>query len=466
MKYTKISLMLSLVGLTMIATTPTSGERIWNILAQTEDIAITTDSKFDTITLDFTGVFTALQEIDNRVTQDVSKLDEISIATFDPFIFTTAMLSKLEITQSLIAPIESSIDSLDDCIGTAITQENVGTTGFSITTPGRYFLAENITFSPASDIPVIDIDADEVFFDLGGFTITQGNTQLGAIGIVVQSPHRNIVITNGTIRNMLGGGILTNSGDVSNLILRNLTILNAGIGPGASGNSADGIECLAGTNLIVDNIICDTCQDEGLDLTTRDNGIVMDSSFSNCRGTTGGGLQVDDGAQHILITDCIAIANKGSGFARSGPGNNPSNVYLNCQALTNDITGFDVSACPRAVILHSVANGNGDDGILSNSSDQVITKNLCIGNGRNGIRITGNNDNKFIFRNTLIENGADNIDETNAGADNSYLGNYAFSSTGANYTTAGGSVINSTAVTTSSAFSTQPAFWRNIDASP
>jgi hypothetical protein len=470
MKYTKISLLLSLVSLNILAGIPTSGERIWDILAQTEDIAITTDSKLDIIALDFAGVFTALQEIDNRVIEDVSKLDDIGIATLDPFAFTTAMLSKLEITQSLIPPIESATDSLDDCIGVAITQANVGTTGFSITTPGRYFLAENITFSPASAIPAIEIDADEVFLDLGGFTITQGNSQLGVYGVEVLGVHRNVVITNGTIRNTLGEGIFTNSG-VNNVILRNLAILNAGIGPGGSGDLTDGMDLLGGNNYIIENVLCDNCQDEGIDINNIDYGMVNDCTFSTNRGVEGG-IVFDLSASYFLVINCLSTANDNSGFSFNA---NPlGHVFLNCQALANGQHGFnfgDGANATNSIILHSVATGNNLDGI-NIGKDSAITQcvvayNFSANNGRNGIRVENNGtDRNFFFRNTLIENGATNIDEVSSGAENSYLGNYAYSSTGANYNTSGGSTINSTAVSTSSAFSTQPVFWRNVSASP
>ncbi len=94
----------------------------------------------------------------------------------------------------------------DGCSSTPISQASVGVTGFTITSSGAYKLVSNITFSPASALPAITINADNVTLNLQCFTIAQGNATAGVTGIQV-GDHQNIKILNGAINGMTGDGI-------------------------------------------------------------------------------------------------------------------------------------------------------------------------------------------------------------------------------------------------------------------
>lgn len=477
MKKTYVTLTLFFTHM-FFAQAPEPGEPLWNILAQTQDSQCTTDSKLDNLSLDFSGVFTALAVINSQLSTDISKLEEIAIVTIDPFIALNAIESKLEIAESLIDPIQSTADLLDDCIGIPITQADVGTTGYSITTGGKYFLAENITFSPASGIPAIEIDADNVTLDLNGFTITQGNNQMNVIGVEIINARADILIQNGTIRNTIGEGISCTT-NFNNLTLNNLNILNAGVGTAGMGiDASDGIalgsETTSSQNLIITNCLVDNCQDEGIDMDRVTNIIIRDCIVNGARGDAGIGFRTQ--CQNIFITNCTLNNNLNSGLLIAAQLSAKNIVINGCRTFNNGADGFEIrqplSPSNIAFTNNQIYN-NGRHGInlIANTLPArpiqrcVIAYNYIANNVLDGIHLDKSNvDDNFVFRNTFVENGSNSIDNA-TGATNSFLGNYAFKSSGTNYV-AGGSTINSTAVNTNSAFSTQPVFWRNINATP
>lgn len=149
--------------------------------------------------------------------------------------------------------------------------------------------------------------------------------------------------------------------------------------------------------------------------------------------------------KNVLIHNCKSFSNR-DGIFINGPEDPGNIVIINCQVYNNTRYGMYFAG-----------------GEITERT--VVAYNYIANNGSDGVRIDASNINdNFFFRNTIVENGGNSINNA-AGAANSFLGNYAFKSSGTNYVN-GGSVINATTVTTSSAFGTQPAFWRNIDATP
>ena len=462
----------------LLAYGATPGEQLWQLLAQTIVSEKTTCSKLDDLSVDLTGVFTSLNTICDQLKSEISTLDSVAVASsVAPFSSIALIESKLEESLSLIDPIQSYADLLDDCIGTPITQADVGTTGYSITTGGKYFLAENITFSPASGIPAIEIDADNVTLDLNGFTITQGNMQMGVRGILVIGGHRDINVQNGTIRNTLGEGI-TFLPTFTNVHINNLNVLNAGVGPGGSIDGVDGIMIgdfgMICSNLVIENCLIDGCQDDGIDIVGVTNVIINNCKVSNARSS---GLVLKGLDRNVMLKDSVFFNNEQNGISLFGDGSTSFNfagknmVVSRCEVFSNKQHGIVIGGIESGggiCILNCDIYNNAVYGVRFfqvQTENCVVSQNYIANNGSDGIRLENAlNNNNFFFRNTIVENGGNSINNA-AGAVNSFLGNYAFKSSGTNYV-AGGSVINATTVTTSSAFGTQPAFWRNIDATP
>jgi len=90
-------------------------------------------------------------------------------------------------------------------LGTAITSVPV-----SITSPGLYYLTQNLTHSYTSAY-AITVHADDVTIDLNGFCITGPGKGSGInnSGIVVMNPRTNVEIRNGSIKAFGYGGIVS-----------------------------------------------------------------------------------------------------------------------------------------------------------------------------------------------------------------------------------------------------------------
>ena len=74
----------------------------------------------------------------------------------------------------------------------------------TISSPGSYFLTENIIATSGSN--GIRIDADHVTLDLNGFVV-DGNGQNSATGVFISSGRENVAVLNGTIQGWSDHGI-------------------------------------------------------------------------------------------------------------------------------------------------------------------------------------------------------------------------------------------------------------------
>ena len=142
-----------------------------------------------------------------------------------------------------------------------ITQANFNVT---ITNSGHYKLCENVTTG------IITISADNVIFDLGGYTANNVNIQISAgykniivkngtiigpiMGVNIGANTKNILIENLFIDTVVPNGdnpsyaIGVAAGPVSNLVIRNVTIYNGGFQnillTGVNALSLENISCV------------------------------------------------------------------------------------------------------------------------------------------------------------------------------------------------------------------------------
>ena len=121
----------------------------------------------------------------------------------------------------------------------------------TITAPGLYELGDNITFSPSVADSIISIQTSDVTLDLGGRILDQINTTTGVDGISVASGLSNIIIRNGSIRNVTNRGIFvdTSTANTARLTISDLVFTNC---------QNRGISFEGGFN--AENCIIDHCQ--------------------------------------------------------------------------------------------------------------------------------------------------------------------------------------------------------------
>jgi ribosomal protein L24 len=118
-------------------------------------------------------------------------------------------------------------------------------TTYTISSAGRYLMKDSAAFSPASGIPAISITVDNVILDLGGQTLSQGNSQADSIGINITTTTNNVIIKNGQIKGFTGESIKVGT-SCTNVTIENIHI-DSGIDTGISFAGSSGSEIVACT---------------------------------------------------------------------------------------------------------------------------------------------------------------------------------------------------------------------------
>ncbi len=292
-----------------------------------------------TVTVDFSSVFTVIDDIKSTVTSCCSTV-------FTNFQNTWTILESLGC----------------GCVTTPITQELLDANGgtLTLTSPGNYVLAENITSTGAF---ILTIASNNVTLDLCNRSIT-GNGSTTSVGIFVNPNLTNINILNGAIYNMITDGVRIISG-VNKFLVSNIrTFLCQRSGINVTGTAGSIVSTgiiencqaelcatrstgLAGLFLSnVNNIVVSggqynnngaagvTTQGAGIFLSTATSCIVSNASMSNNVGINAAGL-VLSGTGNVIescyANDSLATATA-VGF-KSGPGN--GNYFNNCVASRN-----------------------------------------------------------------------------------------------------------------------------------
>lgn len=185
----------------------------------------------------------------------------------------------------------------------------------AITKAGSYRLTSNLDLSAFSDTNAVEINADMVTLDLGGFVVTGDIvcTGTGATldcptgngsGVVVGNSFNGVTIFNGSVRNMSRFGIAS------------LGVAARIMGVNVRHNASDGFDL--GENTIVSNSIARENGGHGFDV--AHNALVSNSISS------GNKLNGFDLASRSSIRDSVASENGQRGYllsplARFGKGN-------------------------------------------------------------------------------------------------------------------------------------------------
>lgn len=330
-------------------------------------------------------------------------------------------------TWTILEAIEDAIGCL---AGNTITQQDVGTTGFVINTPGEYTLCENILYAPSSAVPAITIATNNVTLNLGNKTIQQTNATAGVSGVVVNISLAGIVIHNGSITDM----------------------------------TANGAEILSGgSNCVIEGVGFENCGASGLNVIGANNLVVRNSLFT---GNGANGLLVSTSNQ-VCILSSVANDNSADGFGLTGVGS--GNLIDTCKAFNNAGHGFNLTDIADGVIRNSIALDNSSDGIsLFNCFAIEVSANSSSRNTVNGINLQGNvgTSECYISNNTMIQNGGVNLIEQTLSGLNSILGNFAQNPNFAGNYCSALSAITTVTIRQSVPFVSSPARWDNINMIP
>lgn len=360
--------------------------------------------------------------------------------------------------ESLLNEININVVDLLDCDQNVvmISQADIP---YTITSPGRYCLVEDIAVTAGQNAITIDFDqiaSNITVIDLNNYTINGlvNGVPGGANGIVGiattppvgQSLPVGIEIINGKIVAFLEHGIYIPFG-VSVFLVENLTIQSCGLtgdpndggivignidepllSPVISntfvlgGSANDGLRLINPLNYLIINSATSLCGGNGVSIVGQNfavAGIVKRCIASGNNGT-GFITQMDDANASFI--DCVAASNGNGGYniagsqttftycrAKSNNGNgytitSDNNVFESCSASDNSLAGFAITAGVDNDIQNCVALGNDGDGYLISTAPNSLNNNTSSGNGGFGFNATivGNQ----IYANFANDNGA------------------------------------------------------------
>lgn len=369
--------------------------------------------------------------------------------------------------ETCCAELHSKIDEILNCTCCQhiITQADIDTGVYTITSQGVYCLASDVTFTVGNAI-TIDNTASDVILDLQGYTITGSFDAVNAI--LVSSATGGATIRNGSISGGVNGINIVTSTNVfienvriysptsygiqvfqSIVTIDGVAVSGAGVdgmyfaigvfsliqnseihGSGAVGLHIDGaFSCnvtnvsvfQSGTyNYLVESVTAPTagvsykgCVSEfsGLDgyfIAAGPVGI----SYSDCThffAQNGNGFTVAaNGGDNFLYTRCSSVAGI-NGFATDTASNTV--VYDACSAERNSNDGYSI-ACQTAMIRDSFASRNDNNGIslLPTSVQCQVIHSSALSNNNIGIEDLGTNNS--VYSNTATSNGVANYNGT------------------------------------------------------
>lgn len=467
----------------------TDFQETWTILDSISNILMadqlglqTISSKLSNLNLpvDLSGVYTVInsiivQEVTVNTQVDtynslVDALGSIIPTDFNGVFTTLNQVSTGLVTiNSQVDLMNSHVNTLETYFGIPIYNRDVGTTGYVITQPGRYYLAEDIIFTPTLDYSsaIYLSGIDDVTLDLNGQSLQQSsNSSAIASGIYVTHAN-NIRLQNGFLNNFYGGNgsILPKSSvdgvisldNVSNILIDGLNITNTRSSASDVGNSPQGIRFLD----IFENVVCKNCFFDNIigsgfscdyisatPASTNKNILLKNSFFNRCGNPTVFGAAVITNAVRNVCIENVTVYNSQHGIL----------CYLNTNvAISNSICNSAAIAGIRLLgehpnslgvsqngdIRNCIANYGQGSGIILGSTNLssvnfqgcTVMNNTVIGNlyGINVYR-EGNPQptlNNYIAFNSLINNNINMAETADTGTTgpNSILGNFAFNST-------------------------------------
>ena len=283
-----------------------------------------------TFSVDLTGVYTVVQEIEVEVADCCAQLTQ-------DFQETWTMIDQLgsdqNVTLSILATFVGPCDPIFITTQTVITEPGVYCLGVSLNVPGG--------------VP-ITINSDDVVLNTNGFSLS------GSRGISIGNGFTNIHIT--------GGGSIQNT-------------TNEGI-----------YVAPAATVVRIDHLYFNLCGGDAIRFDDQNQGCIV--SNVALRQLGGAGVHAiaakDMLIDSISVEDCVTLGTAVGVFLDSGPNNNVkvSNLFIaNC---TGDrffgVHGFNADNClVQNVVMLGCHSTNGDvQGVLFDLSNNVVFKDIFI----------------------------------------------------------------------------------------
>jgi parallel beta-helix repeat protein len=294
---------------------------------------------------------------------------------------------------------------------------------YTITAPGEYCLAEDITITSGDAITIVasGLIGKNVVLDLNDKTINGSGTADNGIILIptkfVIAPQLDLIIKNGTIMNMLEHGIYIS--------------INVG-------------------SLLINSIITDACGIGGI--TPNQGGIVVgdiripfNTIIRNCRvlgglTSTGYGIYLLNCAQG-QISNCTTIFNALDGIFMQSNSVALGGSIDNCTSSFNGQNGINTEQ-EAIVVKNCISESNQNIGILVSLDNCAVLDNISNNNSVDGISIAAQNCQ--VRNNTATNNLGDGLSDS--GTNNRIYGNYANNNATNNYSA---SIVN---VATSPAF--------------
>lgn len=217
---------------------------------------------------------------------------------------------------------------------TAIRNDFVNIIPIVISSPGSYYLAEDILAIHSQH--GITIDASHVTLDLNGFSVF-GNLEVGSLdGIHINFERDNITIRNGTVRDFFQTGIYGPLTDGA--VVENVRVINNGLTGMQFQEFARIKDCMAINNgqhgiYVARNAVITGCM-----------------SVSNGTGEIGTGIWV--GAEGGLVSDSTSNSNSGMGI-RLGSGG-----MINASMARSNLNNFGLFIDAQGFVHSSSSTGN------------------------------------------------------------------------------------------------------------
>ena len=258
-----------------------------------------------------------------------------------------------------------------------------------ISTPGSYLLTGNLSVNCNKD--GIDIQADNVVLDLGGFSII-GSGSAGA-GIGINGGNRsNVSVKNGSVLNMPSGGIVLGASATITDVTASHTVSGDGIKMGdgivrrvhADYNGSDGIEAIGTGSSTIEESEASNNSEEGID--------IGDGAISATVASINGGSGVECSGCSIVNADLKA--NAGAGASCNGCTISNSNLSLN---KTEGIVGSRAQITGNTVEINT--------GIGINVFQSSVVGNTVVANGGLGLEDSSNAANSVGNNYFSLNNG-------------------------------------------------------------
>ena len=364
--------------------------KVCDIQTRAEDI----DTKVDDVQM-------RVPIIESKVCDIQTRVEDIDTQVDDIFVRVPVIESKVCDIQTRVLDVDTHIDDIltkvcdidtkvdhlfDESCPNLIRQSDMP---FTISSPGFYCLAEDVSFSSGS--AGICIDADCVVFDLNSHSITN-TLGSGGSAVEVAANRAHIKIRNGTIVGSgIGGDLGVDLPSSSSFIsVCNLRLRDMISGFQIQGSSQVVRDCvvscasnafrvISGSDIIFENCIA---------FETFGTAFFFISGSSVCAlrcqafNTGGDGFCVNTGSS--LLRNCISKGAVSRGFFFGAS----NSVVEECVAIGGSTGGFRVNISDVA-ILGCVAENNAGDGIeIDNNLNGVVLKeNQCHHNGGFGILV-------------------------------------------------------------------------------